>query len=351
MLEPGAGGTGGPASTRNSLVVLCALVSSLSCSGTATEPASTLQPEIVGDGFRASVSGHFVAWAPFTEIGSPLYVLNLDSGERWPLIEAGSRTEPNRPSIDGTWVAWMSYRQDSMAGSVTSIQLANIRGDSVFSLASLPTFGEERIAFPRVSGDRVLWEKFIDAPREVQIVVYSIDLDQRIVIADSIQTHYPAAMSGDRIIFTRQRTDSLGPSADDEVVLYDLLSGSMRRLNRMDGREVGDPDISGNVAVWEACSQQCDIMYRDLETGEVLNVTRGRGQGIRPRVAGSRIVWQDRRDGDDDVYMYQIDTGWTVKLTDNPGDQVYPVVSSERWVVWGDQGAPRWEVMAVRTPD
>ena len=56
---------------------------------------------------------------------------------------------------------------------------------------------------------------------------------------------------------------------------------------------------------------------------------------LYPAIDGTRFVWQDMRNGNSDIYAYDLSTKSELRLTTNPDDQWMPQISANR-VVWID---------------
>jgi beta propeller repeat protein len=54
-----------------------------------------------------------------------------------------------------------------------------------------------------------------------------------------------------------------------------------------------------------------------------------------PDISGTKVVWEDNRNGNWDIYMFDAATGQTRRLTDEPHDQINPQISGHI-VVWQD---------------
>lgn len=70
-----------------------------------------------------------------------------------------------------------------------------------------------------------------------------------------------------------------------------------------------------------------------VETSTELQITSNPFDQILPAVSGHRIVWQDRRSGNWDVYLYDTRNGEVRPIANTAADEVLPDIDGER-VVW-----------------
>ena len=106
------------------------------------------------------------------------------------------------------------------------------------------------------------------------------------------------------------------------------------------------PSISGTRIVWQDYrAGNADIYLYDTSTTILTTITDEAASQERPDVDGGRIVWQDRRSGNWDIYLYDIDTGVETAIGTEIGDEKAPAISGE-WVVWHDDTAGDWDVYA-----
>ena len=74
-------------------------------------------------------------------------------------------------------------------------------------------------------------------------------------------------------------------------------------------------------------------MY-DISTKKETQITTGPSDSLYPAIYGDRIVWDDNRNGNWDVYVYDLATGQECHTTDK-SDQYYPAIYGDR-IVWTD---------------
>lgn len=93
-------------------------------------------------------------------------------------------------------------------------------------------------------------------------------------------------------------------------------------------------DIDGQIAVWQdSRNGNWDIYTYNLATSTEKRLTTETADQQRPRVSGNRVVWQDRRSGNDDIYMYDLGTNTTAAVATGSGTQSRPDIDGD-YIVW-----------------
>ena len=106
------------------------------------------------------------------------------------------------------------------------------------------------------------------------------------------------------------------------------------------------PEISGTRVVWQdQRNGNWDIYTKDISGGSSMAVTTNSSDQMRPSISGNIIVWQDQRNGNWDIYGYDISTAQEFVVCTDPGNQERPVVSGE-WVSWQDDRTGNWDIYA-----
>lgn len=110
------------------------------------------------------------------------------------------------------------------------------------------------------------------------------------------------------------------------------------------------PDIYGDKIVWQDLRNgNWDIYMYDLSTEEEIQITTDPGYQILPAIYEDKIVWQDFRNGDPvqylnpDIYMYDLSTEEKVQITSNPELQTRPAIYGDR-IVWQDSRNGNWDI-------
>lgn len=106
------------------------------------------------------------------------------------------------------------------------------------------------------------------------------------------------------------------------------------------------PEISNTRVVWQdQRNGNWDIYTKDISGGSSIAVTTHPSDQTMPSISGDIIVWQDMRNGNWDIYGYDISKGQEFIISSDPGNQERPVISGE-WVSWQDVRAGNWDIYA-----
>ncbi|GAB4279625.1 MAG: hypothetical protein Kow0056_13030 [Coriobacteriia bacterium] len=106
------------------------------------------------------------------------------------------------------------------------------------------------------------------------------------------------------------------------------------------------PSISGDVFVWKDFRNgNYDIYGYDMSEGAEFAVCTDPSLQLNPDVSGTKVVWQDFRNGNWDIYLYDLATGVETQLTSDPAAQQNPAISG-RYVAWEDFRNGNWDIYA-----
>ena len=99
------------------------------------------------------------------------------------------------------------------------------------------------------------------------------------------------------------------------------------------------PSISGHRVVWQDNRNgNWDIYMYDLSTHTETQITNDPNYQGSPDISGDRIVWMDNRNGNYDIYMWDLRApagSELIQITTDPKGQQDPSISGDR-IVWSD---------------
>lgn len=245
------------------------------------------------DEFLNDVSGNYVVYTLVTFDDDDIYVTNIDTGDTRQITDPENTEFAMRrdPAVSGTYIVW----QDDRTGSF-DIYLYDLEADTETLLstgeAGLPLGGDQ--IHPAIHENLVVWE---DRRNLGNPDVYVYDISD------------PLA------------TPILIPTDDGDVYLQ------------------GYPDVYGRYVVFDQAHQadlsNRDIILWDLDSNAIAWRTTNTGPQTRPRIDGTRVVWEDSRNGNLDIYAYDILTESVDVVVDDPATQFLCDISGNR-IVWTD---------------
>jgi len=105
-----------------------------------------------------------------------------------------------------------------------------------------------------------------------------------------------------------------------------------------------DPAIYGDRIVWQdERNGNWDIYMYNLSISTETRITTNESTQTEPAICGDRIVWQDEQNGNYDIYMYDLSTQKETQITDESSDQVNPAIYGDR-VLWQDERNGNWDI-------
>jgi len=263
------------------------------------EESKRLPPEV--NAVAPSVSGNVAVWVEQTPKGDlDLVVYDLVEREYVRRIESGG--SHYNPAISGRKIVWQDGR-----GSTADIRMYDLdkREESVVQE------GDGQQTRPRIDGNLVAWEDNRDGGRIWYKDLSSGSLQQ----IDGVSAAYEPSVSGKYIVFRS------GGSADDPqdagIYLYDTTTRSPNQISSTRAGKRGNPVISQTlVAWWDARDGDRNIYAYDLINGGAdFRIQNDGSDQDAPALTGSTLVWQDARGGDRDIRGAKVALGGTATAT------------------------------------
>ena len=96
------------------------------------------------------------------------------------------------------------------------------------------------------------------------------------------------------------------------------------------------PAIYDNKIVWQdKRNGNWNIYMYDLSTKKETQITTNKFDQINPDIYGNKVVWQDERKGNWDIYMYDLSTKKETQITTNASNSERPDIYGDK-IVWSD---------------
>lgn len=94
------------------------------------------------------------------------------------------------------------------------------------------------------------------------------------------------------------------------------------------------PVVSGDKIAWmDKRNGNWDIYLYDLTLNQEMPLTVNPAVQQYPAIYGDKVVWQDYRNGNSDIYLYDLSANKEIRITEDPGEQVNPAMYEDK-IIW-----------------
>ena len=188
------------------------------------------------------------------------------------------------------------------------------------------------IQYPVVSGNTIAWTE--GQTNYYSIHGHDITTHTNSLIHSKTTRLEDPSFGGDIIAWRDYRTDNA------DVWAYNLTTQSEMPVATGNGSQYY-PNVSpdGSMVVWEGVLTGEDYgIYRyDVanQTTHTVTTSAVLHDTFDPQIDGNIVVWRDYRNGNYDIYGYNIDTAQELVIATGTGDQAGHRISGN-YIVWGD---------------
>ncbi len=293
------------------------------------------------DQVEVTVSNGWIAWSDnrdrmFHSWTWDLHLYNIVTGNESIIRAPGDTTEPSYPTMDGQWIVWQSGNSidtydiqlyDTVLNEYSIIAF-DVKGDFQ------PIYGPR----PEISGNHIVWKEQTDYD-VYNIFLYDIPSKSSAIIATNV-TGYPLPkISENRIIWHTFNSDT----GLYDIVLYNISESPIILISGI--FDLPTPSIDKNTIAWQAINfsrmDSFDIAYIpdiSISANPLLaasDVALNFDPYPNPDVSNGNITWQDWRNGNLDIFLYNISRDELMQINTDLNDQRDPKISENR-IVWID---------------
>ncbi|MGC8743842.1 MAG: hypothetical protein ACP5T0_08190 [Verrucomicrobiia bacterium] len=236
-----------------------------------------------------------------------------------------SERMPGRAFARGGWIVW----EDQSDGSwqIYALDLNGVNQQPV--RVSEGTLNQQN---PKTDGRYVVWQgRLPNGSFDIYFKNLVLSEPPRRLTSTPDVDEINPAIDWPWVVY--QEKNILTPGAPYQLRAVNLLSGQYFTVAPSTQDEL-DPDVHTGQVVWQDFRDPGygEIYYKNLETGNLIRITTNIFGQYKPTIYNNWIVWQDNRNGEVDIYGYDLLRGKEIRLTETSEDEARPRIEGE-WVV------------------
>jgi beta propeller repeat protein len=271
-----------------------------------------------------AIAGSRIVWVDMRNMDTEIYMYDVSTGAETRITTVSSGKTLPATNQSGTGIVWQDDRNGLYDIFLSEVVTGTER--------QITTDGSNH-QNPQISGTGIVWDDDRNGNSDIYIFDISNGIETQIT-ADPTNQQYPAInQSGTGIIWSD--TD------DNQIYLKDTVTGLQKQITTNPSSK-WYPKISGDRIVWQdSRNGNYDIYMFNTSTGQETRITNdGAHDHKNPAIneSGTGIIYIDERLGpaQPDLYLYDTVSATEYQITTtHPSGLENPVISGNR-IVWDD---------------
>ncbi len=289
----------------------------------------------------ATIDGTRAAWVDQKNGLNTVVVYDFTMEEEWSVQLSGPEFLMN-----------VQLSQDILVWSTFNLMTFDVEvfGYNLRSNMLLSDLGRdsELLSSARVSNNRIVWEDSRNDPGKNNTELYLVNtstMEETVIVSDTGRRSGPD-IYGDRVVWIDYR------SLASEIYVYDMNSKTEQKLTNNAGDvQFVDPSVSRDYAAWtESVNSSGDksmyvYYFATGETKKVAEVVNY--QTLSPKLDGSYVAWI--QGGTNYVYVYDLKKDKRILIDDSPANKSNLEISNGK-VVWDDYRNGDFDIYIATIP-
>ncbi len=269
-------------------------------------PSNPLLNNSASSSNNPDISGNYIVWNQIDNLGtSNVYLYDTSNGSKQNISNNVSNASSKKAKVDGNYVVWA---QENSFGS-GHIKLYNITMGTTQVLTTTPLLGP--IPNIDISGNNIIWT---DGSCGIKRYNITTGVTSSLSVFGGSSCAFDPKISDNNVVWTSSSPGLLSTS----IVHHDLNTNLTQVIPTAVSSEKYYPDISGSTVVWQDNRNgNRDIYSYDLLTGIEQQITSSSDHETDPAIFGNIIVYVKDNNKNFDIHAYDLSTGLDQAVTGN----------------------------------